>query len=497
VSPEGSDTWSDLEADKIERHLTNGFKGNDNAFSTMVIQKKMELTPFDQPNPNEQYQMNAELRREIYTIFGVPIAMAGDAEGTSYQNPKETLDWFFVNTIAPLSDKIADYFNEEVMPFFDRSGDYRFRFDTSEFDFISTDDKIRSEVASANYQSGFWTQNEARTYTKMDVDPAGDTYIAAPPQNTAPELPTIEKPSTPRLPSGDTVEPVTPENAPEAPQKAVQGTPEDELAAWSKVASKNWQRNFEPIHLRGDFAEWLSEAVKATDGQPDAIKYVFIEAKARMDIIQADDSAVIQALYSGLQMVSIKAYADTKAAFVADLLKLFQAAVDDETNRRNFAARMRSNLNRYGLLALRDGLNEAGADPEALPEEALRLFKQWRIDQSRFVTNLGNELFKGAGITENEVSLRANMWADISLNDARLIGIEAANADTLMEWVDQPEGDHCKDCPRLDGTVLPISEWRKAGLTPGSGKTQCKQGCHCGLHTTTKKRTGSIKWLTG
>lgn len=184
-----------------------------------------------------------------------------------------------------------------------------------------------------------------------------------------------------------------------------------------------------------------------------------------------------------------RAYSDTRAAFVAELLRLIGDAQKDDISRSKFGGQMRSVLRRYGLQAFRDGMNSVGYDPESLNKEELGVFRAWQERQSKYVAHFGAEIFK-QGITENEVSIRANMWADISLEEIRLIGVAMGDGDSLHEWgLGQGEIDHCEDCPKLDGFVLPIRTWLEKGLTPGSGKTKCKQGCLCTLRPTDKPLT--------
>lgn len=627
VSPHSDrESWSDTDVERTQRYLSNNFKGADNAFGGMVVQKKMELTPFEQPNPGEQYEINAELRREIYTVFGVPIAMAGDTEGTSYQNPKETLDWFYTNTVIPLADKVTAYFNEEVMPFFDESGDYRFRFDTSEFDFVSVDDKIRSEVATSNYQAGIWTKNEARTYTKADADPAGDLYMTMMTPAIAPELPVIENPTTPQLPAGDTVEPVEPENAPEPPQKAInaqreayvaiplpnnpylmalqdeiramgidgvnyqspetfhvtllystdmsdavlskisqddtpyavieltgktiglfengderalhialdktpalmsvqrelyqaaldngladslseysnpkvykphitlaylpadvvdvpltcdfkayaasvafnrddyrevasipveqpkqpqkaiQDTPEAELAAWLKVALKSHKRPFEPIHLRGDFGDWLSDAVQATDGEPDAIKTLFGKAKDKLAVKSVQATRI-----------------DFEDAFAASLSE----ALAGNVTRRRWSTIVRSLISRYGNMAYRDGLKDGGVDAE--PDEA----EQQQIadlirEQSQYVTNLGAKLFKDEDtVSPAMADQKPAMWWNKSLLPFYVAGEVSANGNVMKEFAGPDGEESCATCMQLKGQRHRLKDWDRRQLYPG------------------------------
>lgn len=261
----------------------------------------------------------------------------------------------------------------------------------------------------------------------------------------------------------------------------------DELARWQKFVGNGTHRKrpFKAEIIPADIAFMLQGSI--ANDEPEQISKAFERARELLH-----EQAIIQHDYGILRMV--KAYADTREQFVGEMVRIIGAAQKDESTRRQFAGAMRSSLRRYGLLAFRDGMNEVGYDPESLGDTELAAFREWQAEQSKYVTNLGAEMFK-QGITENEVQLRAEMWADISLNDARLRGIEVGKSDQLLEWFLGEAERHCEDCPRLAGTVMTAKEWRESGIRPGSGHTECGPGCKCGLKPTDKPRNGDVSWL--
>jgi len=263
-------------------------------------------------------------------------------------------------------------------------------------------------------------------------------------------------------------------------------TPDDELQAWEKKAiNKGATKSFVNIALRDGIADGLRERLAACVDKA-TIKAAFAWAHEEL----SEDHEVLTL------WPSVKAYRNTRAAFVDEMLRIIGAAQKDDTSRRQFAGAMRAALRRYGLVAFRDGMNQAGYDPESLGDKELKSFREWQAEQSAYVTGFGAEIFR-AGITEAQVQQRAYMWADVSLEDARLRGIEAADAGLMMEWVlGQVQEEHCDDCPKLAGTIQPISVWRKSNVLPGSGKTECKQGCQCTLMLRKgAKAVGSIDWI--
>lgn len=188
----------------------------------------------------------------------------------------------------------------------------------------------------------------------------------------------------------------------------------------------------------------------------------------------------------------IRAYADTRDAFVSELVTIIGAAQKSDIDRRNFAVRMRTQLRKLGLVAFRDGMNEEGYDPESFSPDELNSFNKWLAEQSGYITNFGGEIFK-QGITEAEVKYRAEMWADVSLYQARLLGIAAGAPKQMYKRVWNPSAEHCPECKTLNGQVHPMEEWVSRRLLPGQEHTQCGPGCRCALTKTDDKESGN--WL--
>jgi 2'-5' RNA ligase len=142
-------------------------KGRGNQFSTYVAPINAKFDTFDQPRVGDHYTIAPELSQYIYTVFGVPKALAGDDSGTQYKTGEDVKTAFFQMTIAPLANHMQEFINYAVMPYLDSSG-ASFYFDTSEFDQVSEDDDKRSQIATRNYQAGLWTRNRALEYVNQE-----------------------------------------------------------------------------------------------------------------------------------------------------------------------------------------------------------------------------------------------------------------------------------------------------------------------------------------
>jgi phage portal protein BeeE/2'-5' RNA ligase len=275
-----------------------------------------------------------------------------------------------------------------------------------------------------------------------------------------------------------------------APGKATQLNADDELRAWEKKSLKNWQAKFEPLHLKGWIGEYIHHAIATSNGDAIVLKAAFSQAR---DLLTENSKWTDERLNTAYDTLRVfKAYADTKEQFIQEMVSVIGAGQANETTRRGFAGSMRAALRRYGLIAYRDGMNSVGYDPESLNTKELERFRAWQDEQSGYVTNLGAEVFK-QGITENEVAIRARMWADVSLRAIYLGGITTGNGKQRLMWKLGTVENHCPDCLVLNGQVHTADEWEGKGLQPGNGKTVCKQGCDCSMELTDEPVKGN--WL--
>lgn len=256
--------------------------------------------------------------------------------------------------------------------------------------------------------------------------------------------------------SGDPVEPADP--------AAVKAAIADEIAKWRKRATKG-------------------NALKAFTNT--AIpKHVEDFIRAELEVIgAAADRAQVHAVFDDVETVvgigeGRKAYADTRQAFVDEMIRVIGEGQRSEVSRAKFGGQMRAALRRFGLVAFRDGMNSEGYDPESFSQKELGEFRSWQEETSGYISGLGAELFKADGIAEGEVALRADMWAEKSLRDIYYRGAKLAAPNKPKRWKRNPAKDSCTDCLARDGQVKTYAEWEEIGL-PGSHDLEC-HGFFCG-----------------
>lgn len=258
-----------------------------------------------------------------------------------------------------------------------------------------------------------------------------------------------------------------------------------ELKAYAKRMARSADKPFVFEALRNHpAAAWLNDARDAGVDLDDAME-------------------VARAILAGEDVHYLRAYPQTRAGFVTAVTDLLGSANDGNMSRAKFGAQLRSLLRRYGLLAMRDGMNEVGYDPESLSQQEVAAFRAWQERQSAFVTGLGDELFKERKVNGSEPTPlsepallhRAQMWADVSLESARELGLYLAAPQEKFSWVMDPQAEHCTDCLLLNGKTYRMEEWLAADLTPTRGNTECKQGCRCVLRPNPSAKLSPLRLI--
>lgn len=287
------------------------------------------------------------------------------------------------------------------------------------------------------------------------------------------------------IPDGSTVnafvEDQMPENpnrvAPDAEDTKGQDTAEDELKAWRKHALNKGAAK----SAAGFETKLLSEMV---------VDFV----RGELSALGADATkSFINSTFDDVeQLLGRKAYSSTRASFKEGVLALIKAARDNETKRKAWASDMRTLARRSGLDTVFDAFAAAENPIESISQSMLTLFRAWQVQTSEYVTGFGSELFKEGGISDTEVSLRVDMWANKTLDDIYYTAFREAGASIEAEWREGNTEKHCKSCHSRHGEVKTMDEWGKIGF-PKDSRLECGgYHCDCGLfNKKTGKRIGA------
>lgn len=187
----------------------------------------------------------------------------------------------------------------------------------------------------------------------------------------------------------------------------------------------------------------------------------------------------------------LKVWSVTRAQFIADVSDLLRGRTAGEITGRRFGVVLRAILNRLGTQAFRDGLQDGGvADTSELDGDDMRAIQDWLGEQSPFVSGLATEI-RTRGLSEADLAIRADLWANKSLRRAYQLGLKSAAANGAFRWELGATEEHCTDCLRLNGQVHRLRNWERRGWVPGATKLQCGgYQCDCKLVRTNEKARG-------
>jgi hypothetical protein len=154
-----------------------------------------------------------------------------------------------------------------------------------------------------------------------------------------------------------------------------------------------------------------------------------------------------------------------------------------------------------------DGLRAGGDLAAKLDKKAKKDIATWRASQTEFVSKFVDDIVEGE-YTQQQISERANMWVNKSLNPLYYVALAVGAAkairgladafgvvkkEPLFMWVYDPRKEHCKDCLRLNGQIHTMKEYLKKGILPQSPRLACNgYNCGCSLVLTEQKARGKI-----
>lgn len=479
---------SQADVDLIQTTLSEDVKGAQNAGNPLLMPTAFDVTTAQAPSMEDLLGTTGDqAKRRICSAVGVPVALV-DYTDMAFQLSPEQNKTFYELSVLPNAEKVARVINAQILPFFDPTRKSEFKLPLDNVRASLADPKARTEIADMQLRAGAITLNEYRE--KLDMKPTVDGNVRFLPMGATvvkegmlgqePALPAPVQPA-PLLGAGNgNVEPAQPVSAPavEAPPapmgKAIDPDAAKELKEWRLLISrKGREYPFKAITIPQGVRDYIQVALADGDKEAD----VFAAAR---DLL-ADDSA--------------KAYTDTRAAFVSEMVRLIGDGQKNAVSRQKFGGSMRSALRRYGLVAFRDGMNSERYDPESFSAQELAAFRAWQAEVSGYISGLGDELFKQAGITPEQVELRANMWADKSLREIYYKGAYFGAPNRLKKWVRNPLKDSCVDCIRRDGEIRAYADWEKVGL-PGSSVLSCRGFfCGCVLENTDGTKSIDPAWV--
>lgn len=305
----------------------------------------------------------------------------------------------------------------------------------------------------------------------------------------------------------DPTEPVTLEVVDPALPVQTEMIVEDEEPDWAYTTFRDGVKTIEGDAL-AELDKWQKKAKNAgaTKAADDFITYLIrdeIAEGVRLALREAgDDKAAVKTVFENARaLISYKAVQATRVDFEDGFQAILNDALAGKTKRSRWSTLTRSLISTSINKAYRDGLADGGVldEPDADEQAAI---DRMIADQSAYVTNLGNTLFKSEDmISEDMAAQKPAMWWNGSIAPAYSAGLLSADANSMFTWQLGNTEKHCEaeggkwGCANLAGTTKRYKTWDKLKLiagTVGQDTTCGGYKCDCKLKRKAAKSSPGV-----
>lgn len=177
-----------------------------------------------------------------------------------------------------------------------------------------------------------------------------------------------------------------------------------------------------------------------------------------------------------------------------DMEELIQLAQNGELNQEEFESQMEEIVLAALLILFLLGSGKTADELTQAEQDFIDEQIQTSLDS---IQDLAEDVFSGKFIPSqdggggNNLLSRIGLWGGVAASIyyaglTRRPGIK-------LEWVWNPDKDHCEDCQRLNGQVHTSEQWLDSGLYPKSTQLKCSGfNCGCSFVQTDKQTAGSF-----
>ncbi len=146
------------------------YSGVQNAGKVAIMDSNFKIVPLSfKPEEMQYLEGRSMTKRDLSSVFGVPYALLDTSE-----QMKAGLDQLVYHYqrygILPRLRRIEEALNEQLIPFYDNTGDLFFKFDNP----VDDDRKQDAEINTKYVQAGILSVNEAREAIGYDSVEGGD-----------------------------------------------------------------------------------------------------------------------------------------------------------------------------------------------------------------------------------------------------------------------------------------------------------------------------------
>lgn len=503
LTPASEDqTLSDDDIDSLRRQFSEQIRGIGNFYSTLISRVRLNMDTFDNPDLATSSDLSGAQIDQIYEIYRTPRAMLGNTTNQPYKNGDETTRQFYRGRVIPDSDRIAQFVNTDVLPFFDSSGDVYMEFDTSIIDETTEGDKLELEVVNQQLTGGYITVAEAARLQERPVEDwmedrymynglpmtieqinmlvegtiAAQSMLPAMVQSTATDVP--KQSPKPRL-----MLDVTPSTTKTAcaceDDHCIHKTilplyegddlfpDEDTITERIEDEIKRW-RGFELKRFQKINRKWFKPNVLPT----------FVHSRMIDLLDQCETHDDVKGIFTywaeDTLIKSLRSYSGA-------LRELATAFWRDEISTRDFRSRMKNLIQREYTNAIKKGLDRGNSILSDLTDDDKALLDEMIETEQNHVNELVVSILdkrRASGSKLRPLRSQLELWSKRWLGvEQRAFAIASKTKKLVWKWDARKE--HCISCRALNGQVRKGAFWVKSGIWPQSSKLACF-GLYCG-----------------
>ncbi len=496
----------------LEKMFRDFLKGDGNQHRTLISNIPLDMVAFEQPDIGKQYVMHADVRKEIYASFGVPLAIVGDTSTTRY---KETLDArasFVELRVKPLLLRLQDFINDRILPALPDGDGHRIEFDTTPFEMLTEADQQQAQMIREDMGSGIITIGQAQELRKYDVDEElkdilvvkgrpmtkaiflqlantipsqevldyaqaeteevtqdaieDDAEGSDPPEEVVPAIDPLKDESEEKahevvaddmsvtpvtLPHSKLFEGLT-ELYPE--EGELESRQRDELKAWYQLVKRGKSRPFESDVLE----PYIRHAVI---DRLDEVKTDHPQAKSIAILDVFDDEGI-----------------KTVASYRRQARSLFRRFARKDMGITDFIAGMSALIDQQFSQAFKRGVKRGGKTWKELTGEEQARLSLVISDEKFHLFKLATDIHDGGTVSSASLRNRVERWLS-RYDRIEGQGYLVAKANTKIKRKMDPRKENCRDCRLLNGRVYLASTWLENDAEPRSTAFECF-GLFCG-----------------
>ncbi len=172
VVPPEAGKLDDKARQEIKNQLQASLEGSSNAGRTLLLEGGLEWKNFaTNPKDGDFNATKDSAEAQIFKALGVPMDLAGNSKAVSANNMVNIRREFYHSRVVPQMSEILEFFNNTILPRFDRSGNFQLQVDVENIDVFTEERAARRQIIEGSLTM---TINEKRKELGLPPIEGGD-----------------------------------------------------------------------------------------------------------------------------------------------------------------------------------------------------------------------------------------------------------------------------------------------------------------------------------